>query len=655
MISALALAEPAFAISRQSENALNAFRRYEPEFSNTLRSLQELKRKQDNKGEDISESSDAWLKAENLMSKVEDRYDLMEDLYNNTLSRNPADQNELREGFNRLDDVYRKVRDFYTDNYVYKGEGKEEEKGQKEVTEESPESPETSETAYELNPISASDEYENVISAEDQEKEKTKAKAKEKVEVTGNLKLEFRDSDEKHENPGMGDTVPNDLTSGRLRLNYDLTNNRQLFLEEKYLTRERNEKIKENHFTLSFMKKNDDHSAITFRDKLQHVWYPDDKIKDYRTNLVEALYAKNMRNRDLELGLGFKTKTYPRNSRSDYNEYSISGSESWMKIDSTVFLELTSEFVKYKNVDNLDYKNLNIHAELNKNFKGNSADLTLSNTYDRRLYEHESLISFRTSYYDDLFMMNYSLPVNDRVNYNFEGQYSKRNYTSDEPRGYAEINVFNGFNIKTDDRTFVSADYRYIYNDENTRDFAHKNNFFHVGWARTVNKDYKIKFEDTYHQRNSVSNAALDFDENDFIADLSWNLKNNYKLSWVTEHFLRRYDNISINFTDYRFLESGFNLSFYKRKSYDWKLSQRWRKMEFRNLGGVPSGWTSKIQPVTEISYNRWLKNNLKFALNGLLEKTYYSEFNNASQELEFNFADKVYNKQIYASLEYTF
>ena len=156
MISALALAEPAFAISRQSENALNAFRRYEPEFSNTLRSLQELKRKQDNKGEDISESSDAWLKAENLMSKVEDRYDLMEDLFNNTLSRNPADQNELREGFNRLDDIYRKVRDFYTDNYVYGDENKEE-KGQKEVTEESPESPETSETAYELNPISASD------------------------------------------------------------------------------------------------------------------------------------------------------------------------------------------------------------------------------------------------------------------------------------------------------------------------------------------------------------------------------------------------------------------------------------------------------------------------------------------------------------------
>ena len=653
MLSALALTEPAFAISRQSENALNAFRRYEPEFSNTLRSLQELKRKQNNEGEAASESSDTWLKAENLMSKVEDRYDLMEDLYNNTLSRNPADQNELREGFNRLDDIYIKVRDYYSDNFASKGESKEEVKGQKEVTEESPESSETTENAYELNPVSASDEYENVITAEDQEKAKTKEK--EKVKVTGNFKLEFRDSDEKHENPGMGGTVPNDMTSGRLRLNYELAENRQLYLEEKYLTRERNEKIKENHFTLSFMKKNDDHSAFTLRDKLQHVWYPDDTNKNYRTNLLEAVYAKNMRNRDLELSLGFKTKTYPRNSRSDYNEYSISGSESWMKIDSTLMVELTSEFVKYKNVGNLDYKNLNIHAELNKSYKGNSADLTLANTYDRRLYEHESLVSFRTSYYDDLFILNYAMPVNDRVNYSFEGQYSKRNYTSDEPRGYAEINIFNGFNIKTDDRTFVSADYRYIYNDENTREYAHKNNFFHVGWARTVNRDYKIKFEDTYHQRNSVTNAALDFDENDFIADLTWNLKNDYKLSWVTEHFLRRYDNISVNFTDYRFLESGFNLSFYKRKCYDWKLSQRWRKMEFRNLGGVPSGWTSKIQPVTEISYNRWLKNNLKFAVNGLLEKTFYSEFNNASQELEYNFADKVYNKQVYASLEYIF
>ncbi len=647
LLSALTLSEPAFAISRQSENALSAFRRYEPEFSNSLRSLQELKRKQDNLKEDESgaSSSEILLQAENLMSKVEDRYDLMEDLYNNTLSRNPADQVELRDGFNRLDDLYRKVRDYYTDNYSFKEKVEvketEQDKKKENLSEE-----EKTETPYELNPITASDGYSDVISAEDQKEE-------EKVKLTGNLKFEFRNSDEKHEN--LGGTVPNDLTSGRLRLTYDMEKNRQLYLEEKYLTRERNEKVKENHLTLSFNKKNDDNSAFTLRDKLQHVKYPDNSNKNYRVNLFEALYAKNWKNRDMELSLGLKTKAYPNNSRSDYNEYIASAQESWMTNNSTKYIEFTSDFVKYKNVDNLDYKNFNLYTEMTKYFTGNNADLSISNTYDRRIYENESLISFRTSYYDDYFQFGYKLPVNNKVNYNLKADYSKRSYASDEPRGYAELDIFNGFSIKTDDRTYVNADYRYKYNDENTREYAHKNNIIHIGWVRSINKDYKIKFDDTYHQRNSVTNEALDFNQNDFVADLSWNLKNNYKLSWTTEHFIRRYDNISMNFTDYRYIQSGFNLSFYKRKCYDWQISQRWRKLEFRNLGGAPSDWDGRMQPVTEVKYNRWLKDDLKLTINGTLEKTYYSEFNNASQEMEFNFADRVYNKQVYASLEYIF
>ena len=289
-LSSLMLSEPAFAVSRQSENALNAFRRYEPEFSSTLRSLQELNRKQLNGGETSSDFSEVLLKAEKLMSKADDRYDLMEDLFNSTLSRNPADQNELREGFNRLDDLYRKVRDYYTDNYAYRDKSKEVKDERMKESESESESEtsvidEKSESGYELKPLSANDEYANIISSEDQDLE-------EKVKLTGSLKFEFRDSDEKHENDG-GVTIPNDMNSGRLRLTYDIDSTRQLYLEEKYLTRERNEKIKENHFTLAFMKKNSDDSALTFRDKLQHVWYPDDSNKNYRINLFEALYAKN--------------------------------------------------------------------------------------------------------------------------------------------------------------------------------------------------------------------------------------------------------------------------------------------------------------------------------------------------------------------------
>ncbi|MBP5470212.1 MAG: hypothetical protein J6Z11_13310, partial [Candidatus Riflebacteria bacterium] len=64
LLSALTITKPAFAISRQSQNALNAFRRYEPEFSNALRNLQELNRKRiDIKDdENNAKSSEIWLK-----------------------------------------------------------------------------------------------------------------------------------------------------------------------------------------------------------------------------------------------------------------------------------------------------------------------------------------------------------------------------------------------------------------------------------------------------------------------------------------------------------------------------------------------------------------------------------------------------------------
>lgn len=645
LLSAITLANPAFAISNQSQNALNAFRRYEPEFSNALRSLQELNRKRTSIKDDDNDakSSEIWLKAEDLMSKVEDRYDLMEDLYKSTLSRNPNDQVELQNGFTRLDDLYRQVRDFYTDTYAYNDKSSEEAKNEKEETEQDEESP------YKVNPLSADDGYGKVLVASDQ------GKNKEKINLKGSLKFQIRDSDEEHQNANMGGTVPNDQTMGRLLLNYEINENKQLSLEERYYTRERNEKIKENHFTLSYFDKNPDNSAVTLRDKLQHVWYPNDSTKNYRTNLFEVLYAKNWRNKDRLVNLGIKTKSFPHNSRSDYNEYIIGDQESWIKRDGTIFVELKNETIKYKNVGNLDYNNFNFYAELDKSYSGNKADLKVSNTYERRIYDNESVVAFRTSYYDEFFQLDYRLPVNDRVSYNFDGSYSKRNFGSDEARGYAELNLHNSVFVRTDDRTNVVYDYTYIYNDENTRDSAHKNNIFHVGWERNINSNYKIKLDDTYHNRSSVQNEILDFEQNDFIANLSWTIKTDYKLSWITEYFTRKYDSISINLSDYRFLESGFVYSFYKRKDYDWRITQKWRNMEYRNWGGVPSGWHKHVQPVTEINYNKWLNNDLKFSVRATWEKTYYSEFHNDTQELEYNFGDLIYNKEIFASLEYYF
>lgn len=642
LLSALALSEPAFAISSQSETTLNAFRRYEPEFSSALRSLQDLDRKLKNESGDTSE---IWLKAESVMGMAEDRYDSMEDLYNITLSRNPADQIELQDGFTRLDDLYRQVRDFYTDNYTYRGE-KTEEKPAVEVEEApAPVTSSNSQPAHSIEPLPA-DDYKVTLSSDKTEDEK--------VHVSGSLKLAYRDAKEIHQ--ATGEETPNDYAQGHLLLTYEVDENRSFYLDEKYFTKERNEKSRENHLTLSYFTKHGDDSGFTVRDKLQHVWYPDNSAKDYRVNLLEGVYTKIYDgNHEKTITAAFKTKRYSENSRSDYNQYSLYDSDTWFNRDGSVFAEFKSDFVRYRNSSRLDYDNFNIYLDINKSFSGNKAELRIADTYDRRIYDTESIVAYRTSYYDNFFQLSYELPVNDKVTYSFDGEYTKHNYGADEPRGYTELNVFNGVTIKTDDRSMLKGDFRYVYNDENTRSSAHKNNILHIGFVRNVNKNFRITVDDIYHDRNSVENEALDFKQNTLTADFSWRIRNDYRLSWISEYFQRDYDNISLGVADYRYFESGFDISYSKRKAYDWKISQKWRDIGYRNWGGVASDWHNRVQPVTEIRYNKWLRDNLKLGLRAIWEKTYYREYNNDSQELEYHFDDLMYNKEIYASLEYIF
>ena len=652
LMSALAVIDPTFAISNQGQTALNAFRRYEPEFSNALRGLQEIDKKIADNSEDeagLSKNSELWLKAEEMMAKIEERYDSMEDLYNITLSRNPGDQIELQEGFNRLDDVYRQVRDFYEEKYTYRGnEKKEEPENTADSVEDVPIVSVSSEDEfpYYVEPLKAED-YKLTL-ASDQDREPGRFK------VTGKLVFETRNANENHQS--LNNSIPNDHTQGRLLLTYRIDENREFSVEERYLTRERNEKIKENHLTLSYFSKHGDNSGLTLRDKLQHVWYPDNSDKNYRVNVFEGIYTKNYDNvHERTVSAFVKSKLYQHNSRSDYNQYTISDEESWNKRDTNIFANFQSDFVKYRNVGNLDYDNFNVYTSVDKSYHGNKANLKVSNTYDRRIYDIESVEAYRTSYYDEYLQIGYELPVNHKLTYSFEGEYTKHEFGSDEPRGYSEINLFNQFVTKVDSRTYVIGDYRHIYNDENTRTSAHKNNIFHVGWKRNVNKDYMILLNETYHDRNSVDNPAIDFKANKLSAEFDWRLRNNYRLNWNTEHYQRRYDNISLGVSDFRYLESGLTFSYAKRKAYDWKLSQKWRKMGYRNWGGVASGWNDRIQPVTEIKYNKWLKENLKFAVKASWEKTYYREYNNDSQDLEYNFNDLMYNKEIYASIEYIF
>lgn len=648
ILSALALTDPAFAISKQSENALSAFRRYESEFTSALRKQKDLDKKLSaiDIEKDADKASDIWCKAETIMGDVQDRYDNLESMYNKAYNKNPGDREELKEGFDRLENLYRTVRDFYADKFTYRSEDTNE----KSETEEISTSSASLNEAAELVPALAADDNKDIVAEGEGGKRKRR-----NFSVGGSLKIDHRNSDEIHQTIGKGGTVPNDQTQGRLVLNYELDENRTWTLEDRYLTRERNEKNKENHLTLSYMGKHGDGSAITFRDKLQHIWYPDNTKKSYRNNTFETLYAKSWKNRERTANIGFKTQTYSHSSSSDYKQYLLGESETWLRRDGQIFAEYKGEFSRYNHSGKLDYDNHNIYAELDKTFGGNKANLYIANTYDRRLYDHESAVAYRSSYYDDYFQLNYNLPVNEKVNYTFEGSYDKRNYSADRPRGYAELNIFNGVSVQTDRRTVVSGDYRYVYNDENTRDYAHKNHIFHVGWNRNFNKSYRLRIEDTYQDRNSVQNKRLDFKQNTASAEFMWKLQGKYNLTWNTTHFNRSYDSISLGTADYRYLESGFELSYSKRKSYDWRISQSWRNMEHRNWGGIVTGWEKRVQPITELKYNRWLRDDVKFGIRATWEKTYYHDFNSESQEMEYNFGDLIYNKEFYVSLEYLF
>ncbi|MEW6713124.1 MAG: hypothetical protein AB1403_25110, partial [Candidatus Riflebacteria bacterium] len=71
--------QPVFAISVASERALNAFTRYEPDFANSMRRLEELDRKVVN--QKISFDSDEFRiiaeDADDIMDYVQKRFDLM--------------------------------------------------------------------------------------------------------------------------------------------------------------------------------------------------------------------------------------------------------------------------------------------------------------------------------------------------------------------------------------------------------------------------------------------------------------------------------------------------------------------------------------------------------------------------------------------------
>ena len=598
VIAAVLFSNLAFALSQASEGALNAFRRYEPDFSNTLRRLEELDRRIDSLkiAPDSDRMKDIKDEAEESMNRIQKRYDLMEDLFTSVSGDYPADRPQLFDGFSRIDDLYREIRDFYAAKFVYRGQKQVEKTVPAAGTEKA------SETAPEA--VAPATATESVEPEKTGSETAAPVEKKSKVDVSGVLKLDFKNRNEVYRtqtnalpNTLAETALPNNLRQGKLNLTYKFDEKRQLFVEDRFLKRERNEPVHENYLTLAYLIKQTPDRAWTIKNTLQHSWYPENGIKDYRNNLAELFFNDRWTKRERLANAGYQTRVYPNYSRSDFYQMNLGDQETWFREDGNMFLELKGEWRRYSNVDDLDYDNANLYGEYNRVYSGNKSELAISNTFDRRLYDREAVNLYRASYFDNYFRLNYELPVHNKLAYSFEGQHSIRSYTADEPRGYKEVNLFAAARIKIDEKTRTVYDYRFVHNDENSRERAHKNHKFHGMWQKNFNEDFRARWDSNYHIRTADVTAGedMEFKENLQNVKLSWHLKNEMNLVWNNEYLSRIYDRLG--YRDYRYFMSGLALSYAKVRKYDWKIDQSWRKFNFRN-GTISTGWEGESQPI---------------------------------------------------------
>lgn len=664
LLAVILVGSPLFALSSASAGALNAFRRYEPDFANSLRRLEELDRRIINLGIEPGSSrmTDIMDEAEETMDRIQKRYDLMEDLFTSVSGDYPADRAELFDGFTRIDDMYRAIRDLYTQKFLNRDQKQGSAKTAAPAAEVKPAEPASAEPVAPAADVASATEAAPAAATATPAPSADAQSIKEdsRVDVSGIFKLDFRNRNEVYRTQNnaapfaLNETaLPNNLSQAKLSLTYKFNEKRQLFAEDRYLKRERNEPVHENYFTLAYLMKVNNDRAWTFKNTLQHAWYPDNSTKDYRNNLAEVFFNDRWTKRERLANLGYQTRVYPNYSRSDFHQLNMGDQETWFRDDGNVFFEGKQNYRRYRNVDDLDYDNLNYYLEYNRSYDGNDSELSVSNTYDRRLYDRESVNLYRASYYDNYFRLNYELPIHDGLSYSFEGQHQKRNYASDEPRGYTEVNLFGAARFKIDKDSRAQADYRYVYNDENSRFRGHKNHKLHGMWQKNYSADFRVRLDDTMHLRTSVVGEDMDFRENLLTAKLSWRLKNEMNLVWNNEYLTRIYDRLI--YRDYKYLQSGINLSYAKAGKYDWKIDQSWRKFDFRNGNNISTGWEGEAQPITELQYNCTIHTDLKLRLRASWEKSYYRSFDSQSQELLWDFTRPMTISEFYGGLEYVF
>jgi hypothetical protein len=484
-----------------------------------------------------------------------------------------------------------------------------------------------------------------------------------RLKMSGSVAFEFRDKEEKTKAqtlvgaPTTQSTLPNDLSQLRLILNYQTDEDHSFTLDERYLQRERNEKVRENYLTMAYMMRENEEKVWNIKNTFQTTSYPDAVSKDYRDNNLElSLNQMRSTNRESLTTVGYQVRSYPNYDRANFHQFALSDQETWISEDGIMFAEGKLESRKYRVVNDLDYDNANVYLEYSKSYE-NDAELTLSNSYDRRAYDKEAISLYRTSYYDNFLRMSYTLPMHSVLTYVFEAQHNKHEYGSDKERGYSELDLFAAAKMKLTQKTRAQLDYRFVDNDENSKNLAHKNNMVHLMVQKNVNETLRFRFDHTYHNRDTVVGKAMNFDDHDSLARLMWRL-NNVNITWKTGFNSRIHDETS--YVDYRYYYTGLDIGYQKPKQYEWRIRPSVRKMEFRNfyqqnkLDPIGS-WEDEIQPSIEVEYIKPLKDDLKLTLTATHEKTFYRTYDSYMQDLLWNFAKPMVNSEIVGKLEQSF
>ncbi|HEY9069253.1 MAG TPA: hypothetical protein VIV61_03295 [Candidatus Ozemobacteraceae bacterium] len=646
----------AFGLAPVSSKALDAFRRYEPDFLNSYYRLQELDRKATNQGLEPKDSAFAAIRdeADDIFEFVQKRYDLLDDLYKGVSGDNPADQGSLMEGFQRIDDLYRKVRDFYQSRFVER------------TAEAVPAAPavDTAKTELETRPAqlvpnasqaadaAAPAKIEAVPTEQPGEAApavKAETGEQKKVAVTGTLKLEARNRNEKY--PNTDTAIPNNLSQMKLSLMYEYDARNKISLDEKMLQRRRNELVKENILSLAWLHQHSKNTAVTVKDTLHHLWYPEAVTKNYRDNLAEAFWNSKQGKYEYLQNLGWNTRVYPRYSRSDFTQLNYNSQTTYFVPNGTLFYESTYNWRSYDESPNLDYINSTYYGEFSRSYSGNKSDISVSNTYDTRHYGNESVNLFRASYWDNYFRFRYDLPVSKTFSWTFEDEWQKRLYASDNPRGYAQLKLKTTANITIDKRTKGRFSHLYTGNFENTRSKTHKNHQFSGMWERRFTDTFKLRIEDTFHRRNGLTADTMDFNENGLVAKATWKLPSKIELSWRNEILERVY--AAAAYPDFRYWGSAIVANYARPKKYDWQFETGYRA--FSHEKATAGGWNEAAQPMVLAKANFVLRDDLKLQLSASREKTFYRYFDPNAQELLWDFTRPVNITEFYGGLVYDF